>query len=108
MSGRHATEKERARQAERLAALKQADDHKPAAREPEEDEESIQQGEPLSAGRAYSPTTLRQAMGIGRSYYNTLISQGMPKKRIGGRIWFSGSRVIEWIESRPDDGDQAS
>jgi hypothetical protein len=105
MSGSDPTDRKSKRQAERLALLHSVESQTSSSNSSTGDDgEAPQKGEPLAHGRAYTPATLRQAMGIGRSYYNTLIGLGLPKKRIGGRIWFSGTRVIEWIERHPDDG----
>ncbi len=109
MSGDNPTEKKRARQAERLTKLHKQPVSKVTVSDTfEHDNDSVAvAAEPLSAGRAYNPRTLQMAMGIGRSYYNSLMAAGMPHRVKCGRYWFSGSRVIAWLES-DDDGDQAS
>ncbi len=107
MSARHPTEKERARQAERLRAMKATPPARPPKKPPtktDADGESLRanQREPLSAGRLYSPDTLQSAMQIGRSYYESLLRAGMPGRKIAGRYWFSGTLVLAWVEGRSD------
>lgn len=76
---------------------------RPKVAQPETSEPSVidhPEFGPLIAACLYTPTTLRQAMGIGRRYYDTLIKAGMPHSTICGRIWLSGSLVIQWVESQ--------
>ena len=97
------TPTERARQAEHLKALKARPSVPPppaSDADDEADDEADFGFEPLSSFRLYSPKTLRQAMGIGRRYFNGLIEEGLPFTPVRGRHWFSGAAVIQWMESR--------
>lgn len=73
----------------------------------DDDEEMLSSSEPLDRNKAYNPTTLKRAMGIGRRYYDGLMKAGLPHRKINGRFWFSGRLVIEFLE-QPDNGEQTS
>ncbi len=95
MSGDNPTEKKRARQAERLAALSV----KTTTPANEDDDEQTPDMGFVDRNCLYSPASLRRVMGIGIRYYNTLIAAGLPRRLIGGRYWFSGRLVLEFMET---------
>ena len=92
------------RTAQQLADLKQRP-RRPKA--PEDDPAPDPRCEPLDSNRLYSPQSLREAMGIGRRYYDKLLARGLPHRYIDGRYWFSGRLVIQFMEKEGTDAEQA-
>lgn len=53
---------------------------------------------PVCANTLYTPETLQAAMPCGERYYNSLVKAGLPVRKIGGRHWISGRKVLEFME----------
>ena len=56
----------------------------------------------INAGEAYSKTEVMIRLGISQTFWDKMLSEGLPYANIGHSRWVTGQSLIEWMNKHSE------